>query len=92
MRKARRAGVAMQASPTQFGSITASFIMRALYKMRNLRVKLASIDAVIPTVFPKVIPTYEAASLSRKSCASGKSYQIRTVRLIDTPGASRLDP
>ena len=88
MRKARRAGVAMQASPTQFGSITASFIMRALYKMRNLRVKPASIDAV----FPKVIPTYEAASLSGKSCVSGKSYQIRTVRLNDTPGPSRLDP
>ena len=62
--------------------------MRALYKMRNLRVKLASMDAVIPTV----IPTYAAASLSEKSCVSGKSYQIRTVRLIDNPGASRLDP
>ena len=62
--------------------------MRALYKMRNLRVKLASIDAVIPAV----IPTYAAASLSGKSCVSGKSYQIRTVRLNDTPGASRLDP
>jgi hypothetical protein len=62
--------------------------MRALYKMRNLRVKLASIDAVIPTV----IPTCAVASLSGKSCASGKSYQIRTVRLNDTPGASRLDP
>jgi uncharacterized membrane protein YjjP (DUF1212 family) len=92
VRKARRAGVAMQASPTQFGSITASFIMRALYKMRNLRVKLASIDAVIPTVFPKVTLTCAAASLSGKSCVSGKSYQIRTVGLNDTPGASRLDP
>ena len=29
----------MQASPTQFGIITASFIMRDLYKMRNLDVK-----------------------------------------------------
>ena len=58
--------------------------MRALYKMRNLRVKLASIDAVILT--------RAAGSLPGKSCASGKSYQIRTVRLNDTPGASRLDP
>lgn len=83
MRKARRAGVAMQASPTQFGSITASFIMRALYKMRNLRVKLASIDTVI---LANAVP-----SLSGKSYASGKSYQIRTVCLNDTPGLSRLD-
>jgi hypothetical protein len=62
--------------------------MRALYKMRNLRVKLASIDAVIPAV----ILTCAAGSLPGKNCASGKSYQIRTVRLIDTPGASRLHP
>jgi hypothetical protein len=57
--------------------------MRALYKMRNLRVKLASIDAVI---LANAVP-----SLSGKSYVSGKSYQIRTVCLNDTPGLSRLD-